>query len=66
MEIGTDHTIMPRRPMLSCWENNVWSYHGQKGAASQLTSLSNLDMPDGLAKHFYKAPSIDTPLLTNE
>lgn len=46
------YTVRAQRPMLSCWENDVWSYHGQTGAASQLSNLTNLNMPDGLAKIF--------------
>lgn len=45
-------TVMTKRPLLSCWENDVWSYHGQKGAVSQLAGFSNLNMPHGLAKNF--------------
>lgn len=55
-------TVKPMRPMLSCWENDVWSYHGQKGAASQLSSLPNLNMPDGLAKNFYEH-SLKIPMI---
>ena len=57
-----NYIVMSKRPMLSCWEDNVWSYHGQKRAASQLTSLPELDMPDGLAKHFHNY-SLSTPMI---
>lgn len=48
-----NYTVMTKRPLLSCWENDVWSYHGDKGAASQLPNFTNLNMPDGLARNFY-------------
>lgn len=63
-EEGIYYTVMRKRPLLSCWENDVWSYHGQKGAASQLANLSNLNMPDGLANHFNKYTlSSDMPMI---
>lgn len=49
----TYYTVKNGRPMLSCWENNLWSYHGQTGAASELSSRTNLNIPDGLAKIFF-------------
>lgn len=52
IEKDINYTVIPGRPMLSCWENDVWSYHGQTGAASQLSNLTKLNMPDGLAKIF--------------
>lgn len=62
IEYNITQIVMPMRPMLSCWENDVWSYHGQKGAASQLSSLPNLNMPDGLAKNFYEH-SLNIPMI---
>lgn len=55
---GITDTVMTNRPLLSCWENDVWSYHGQKGAVSQLTNFSNLNMPYGLAKNFNRSLGI--------
>ena len=57
-ERGINQAVMAERPLLSCWENDVWSYHGQKGAVSQLPSLPNLNMPGGLAKHFNQSLGI--------
>lgn len=59
-----NYTVKPKRPMLSCWENDVWSYHGQKSAASQLSSLPNLNMPDGLAKIFF-GRSLSIPMIVS-
>lgn len=61
---GINYTVIPRRPMLSCWENDIWSYHGQKGAASQLSTLPNLNMPDGLARIFYDH-SLKMPMIVS-
>lgn len=55
---GITDTVMTNRPLLSCWENDVWSYHGQKGAVSQLAGFSNLNMPYGLAKNFNRSLGI--------
>lgn len=56
------YTVMTKRPILSCWENDVWSYRGHKSAASQLSSLPNLNMPDGLAKNFFER-SLGIPMI---
>lgn len=55
---GITDFVMTNRPLLSCWENDVWSYHGQKGAVSQLAGFSNLNMPYGLAKNFNRSLGI--------
>lgn len=60
---GITDTVMTKRPLLSCWENDVWSYHGQKGAVSQLAGFSNLNMPHGLAKNFNR--SLGIPMIVN-
>lgn len=52
-EKSPNYIVMTGRPMLSCWENNLWSYHGQKGAASELSKHANLNIPDGLEKIFF-------------
>lgn len=49
---GINYVVMTRRPLLSCWENDVWSYHGHKGAVFELHSFPKLNMPDGLARNF--------------
>lgn len=56
-------TVMTKRPLLSCWENDVWSYHGQKGAVSQLSSFPNLNMPDGLVMIFNR--SLGIPMIVS-
>lgn len=34
--------VKPGRPALSCWQNDVWSYHGQE---SSVTHLNSSDLP---------------------
>lgn len=60
---GIDYAVMTGRPLLSCWENDVWTYHGHKGAVSQLSSFPNLNMPDGLAKNFNR--SLGIPMIVS-
>lgn len=60
---GITDTVMTKRPLLSCWENDAWSYHGQKGAVSELAEFSNLNMPYGLAKNFNR--SLGIPMIVN-
>lgn len=64
IEEHINYTVMTKRPLLSCWENDVWSYHGDKGAASQLPNFTNLNMPDGLAKNFYMH-FLNIPMIVN-
>lgn len=40
--------VLPKRPALSCWENDVWSYGGNNGSVVTLDSIPGLNMPFGL------------------
>jgi hypothetical protein len=40
--------VMPKRPALSCWENDVWSYQGNNGSTLDLSYLPGLDMSQGM------------------
>ncbi len=51
---GPGYTVMTQRPILSCWQNDIWSYQGHKSATSDLSSLPGLNMPAGLTKYFFE------------
>lgn len=42
------YMVLPERPALSCWENDVWSYRGNTGSVVTLDSIPGLNMPFGL------------------
>jgi hypothetical protein len=42
------YMVLPQRPALSCWENDVWSYGGNNGSIATLESIPGLNMPIGL------------------
>ena len=44
------HEVRNRRPALSCWQNDVWSYKGHNGTINDLSSgaLPGLNLPGGL------------------
>ena len=44
------YTVRPARPVLSCWEDNVWSYDGRKASVENLSSdvLPGLELSSGL------------------
>ncbi|OAA60537.1 hypothetical protein SPI_05661 [Niveomyces insectorum RCEF 264] len=44
---GTDYIVQPGRPVLSCWETDVWSYKGHNSTVVGLnaTALPGLDLP---------------------
>ncbi|MCJ1349353.1 hypothetical protein MMC31_007589 [Peltigera leucophlebia] len=53
-DVGIGYTVMTRRPILSCWQNDIWSYKGHQSSISGLSSLPGLKMPDGLVKYFFQ------------
>ncbi|KAK4249133.1 hypothetical protein C7999DRAFT_30345 [Corynascus novoguineensis] len=42
------YMVLPQRPMLSCWENDVWSYRGQNGSIADLPTMPGLNLSPGL------------------
>jgi hypothetical protein len=44
------HEVRNRRPTLSCWQNDVWSYKGHNSTITKLNSgaLPGLNLPEGL------------------
>ncbi|KAI1192703.1 hypothetical protein F5X97DRAFT_329327 [Nemania serpens] len=47
---GPQNVVRPGRPALSCWQDNVWSYHGHTSTSANLTSnaLPGLNLPEPL------------------
>ena len=55
--------VKPGRPALSCWQNDVWSYHGHESSVTELTPSSLPDLNLSLAMqdifaHFLGLPKI--------
>ena len=55
--------VKPGRPALSCWQNDVWSYHGHESSVTELTpsSLPGLNLSLGMQDifaHFLGLPKI--------
>ena len=56
-------SVKPGRPALSCWQNDVWSYHGHESSVAELTPSSlpglnlSLAMQD-IFSHFLGLPKI--------
>ena len=48
------YIVRTGRPILSCWENDVWSYKGHTGNVFELSSLPGLNMPDELRQYFFE------------
>ncbi|KAH8803600.1 hypothetical protein F5884DRAFT_861919 [Xylogone sp. PMI_703] len=46
------YMVQPQRPVLSCWENDVWSYKGHSGSITDLSTMPGLNMPPGLSTIF--------------
>jgi hypothetical protein len=40
--------VLPQRPALSCWENDLWFYRGNNSSVTNLGSIPGLNMPIGL------------------
>ena len=49
------YMVAPQRPVLSCWENDVWSYQGHTGSVIDLSDMPGLDLPLGLTTIFVNA-----------
>jgi hypothetical protein len=47
---GTSHAVRARRPVLSCWQTDTWSYKGRSSTILGLndTALPGLDMSPGM------------------
>lgn len=47
---GAQYRVLLQRPVLSCWEDDVWSYDGRQSTAEALTSeaLPGLELSPGL------------------
>ncbi|KIH87664.1 hypothetical protein SPBR_04788 [Sporothrix brasiliensis 5110] len=61
----TDYIVQPGRPVLSCWESNVWSFNGANSSVIGLnnTALPGLDLPLALQLIFARylgAPRIES------
>lgn len=57
------YEVMPKRPILSCWQNDVWFNKDKQGATFNLSKLPGLNMPENLANLFRQliaAPMIGT------
>ena len=55
--------VKPGRPALSCWQNDVWSYHGHESSVTELTpsSLPGLNLSfamQDIFSHFLGLPKI--------
>lgn len=48
------YVVKSGRPILSCWQNDIWSYKENKGPIDQLSVLPGLNMPEKLATLFFE------------
>lgn len=48
------YKVKPRRPILSCWQNDVWFNKDQQSAISNLSTLPGLNMPEKLRSIFFE------------
>lgn len=55
------YMVAPRRPVLSCWENDVWSYNGHSGSVTDLPQMPGLNLPPGLMTIF--VDSLGVPMI---
>lgn len=51
---GPRYQVMRGRPILSCWQNDVWFNKDQQSATSNLSTLPGLDMPENLRRIFFE------------
>ncbi|KAL7950697.1 hypothetical protein V8C42DRAFT_359598 [Trichoderma barbatum] len=53
-DVGAAYMVLPGRPVLSCWEDNTWSYKGFNSTATELSSdhLPGLVLSKGVQKIF--------------
>jgi hypothetical protein len=52
LEASAPYMVAPQRPVLSCWENDVWSYQGHVGSVIDLPQMPGLNLPPGLTTIF--------------
>jgi hypothetical protein len=54
LPIDVPYNVLPGRPALSCWENNIWSYRGHNSTVGGLnqTALPGLNMSPALQSIF--------------
>lgn len=48
------YEVMPQRPILSCWQNDIWFNKDKKSATSDLSSLPGLNMPKNFTSIFFE------------
>lgn len=53
-EESVPYQVMPQRPILSCWQNDIWFNKDNKGATSELSSLPGLNMPENFTSLFFE------------
>jgi hypothetical protein len=42
------YTAQRQRPVLSCWQTDIWSYQGHNATTAYLISIPNLNFPTAL------------------
>ncbi|KAK5652294.1 hypothetical protein OQA88_10642 [Cercophora sp. LCS_1] len=58
---GSQPTVLPGRPTLSCWEDDEWSYGDRKGGITELAAITNGELPPLLIEiltHYLGVPAI--------
>lgn len=48
------YEVKPKRPILSCWQNDVWFNKDRQGSIVELSTLPGLNMPEKLATLFFE------------
>lgn len=48
------YQVKPQRPILSCWQNDIWFNKDNKVATSNLSSLPGLNMPKNFTSLFFE------------
>lgn len=51
---GPQYEVKPKRPILSCWQNDVWFNKDRQGSIVELSTLPGLNMPEKLATLFFE------------
>ncbi|KAI0157938.1 hypothetical protein GGR52DRAFT_181526 [Hypoxylon sp. FL1284] len=55
------YIVLSKRPALSCWQDDVWSYKDQNSTVDTLDTLPGLELSDGLRAIFYSV--LNTPMI---
>ncbi|PMD59789.1 uncharacterized protein K444DRAFT_722448 [Hyaloscypha bicolor E] len=56
---GAEYQVAPGRPVLNCWENDIWSYQGNSSSTADLEYLGALPLSLAtLFQRFLSAPRI--------